>query len=92
MICITLSCLPRQRRKGIQIVIQPGAHVSIAHVQLTTPFLHAGKITGLDELHVKFLRLRGIAPGGLPADKRAAALLVAGEHEYCWFHAISSLF
>jgi hypothetical protein len=59
---------------------------------LTFPFLQNGKITGLDDPYVEFIRMRGIAPEGIPADKRTEALLMVGVYEYRWFQAISSPF
>jgi len=47
-------------------------------VPLTMPFLHIGKITALDELYVEFLRMRGIAPEGIPAGMQRGAACDGG--------------
>jgi len=66
--------------------------ITIAHIQVTFPFLHIRKITGFDQLYVKFLRMRRFTPERIPAGKPAEALLVAGVYEYCWLHTMLSLF
>jgi hypothetical protein len=63
-----LPGLPGQRHDGLQVVIQPGTLVP-----LTMPILHIGKITALDALYVEFLRMRGIAPEGIPAGTQRGA-------------------